>query len=338
MKQMQTDYSTWIPKIIDIAERASAAIAQIFERNTYQIKTKLDKSPVTEADLLSQEIIQEGLFSLDPNIPMISEEIAEVPFETRKQWPRFWLVDPLDGTREFIRGSKEFTINIALIEANEPVLGVVAVPMFRHVYWSVKKKHNNYHHNHDDNYERAAYFRDENGVLGQIHSRAKIEFPIRIALSQTTLERFEQAVAQGIAKEVAQDVVQEFAKKVAQEVAQGDSKDINIDSVDNANSAKLKHFYELNDLLKRIQSYELKFIGSALKICLVARGDIDLYPRFGKTGEWDTAAGQCILEAAGGRLVDTSGRALKYNERPTLINPPFYAVNCVDLLSYIVDK
>src|SRR5579864_6706927 len=106
-------YQDWIPKILSVAFNAAEAIIDIYNRNAYQIKKKLDTSPVTEADLCAHQIIQKGLFSIDPTIPLLSEEGDTTPYEIRSRWSRYWLVDPLDGTREFIRGSGEFTVNIA---------------------------------------------------------------------------------------------------------------------------------------------------------------------------------------------------------------------------------
>lgn len=266
--------STLLKDILTLSQHASEAILDISERKAYQIQSKNDQSPVTEADVRSHQIIKEGLAAIDPDTPMISEEGEDIPFLERKHWSRFWLVDPLDGTKEFIRNSNEFSVNIALIEDNEPILGVVAVPKLGHYYWSVKGS--------------KAFFQDEKGIH-PLHSRDSLQFPVRIAMSRDS-------------------------------------------------SHGRSHELEWAKLLGKINKYEITYYGSALKICLIAADHIDLYPRFGSTGEWDTAAGQCILESAGGKIVNLKGERLKYNAGPTLLNPPFLAVGCVELLSYIVDK
>lgn len=263
------NYQSWIPYIIEIAKEASHAIKKIYHQKSYSIQSKLDKSPVTEADLLSNSIIQHGLQQLEPSFPIISEEGDEVPFSERSKWTRYFLVDPLDGTQEFINGNNEFSVNIALVENNKPILGVVAVPFFERVYWG-------YHE------EDAAYLQEGESPPTPIHSRSTMQYPIKVVMSRRHKEE--------------------------------------------------EHWKEF---LKRLPEYEVSYFGSALKICLVAEGKADLYPRFGKTGEWDTAAGQCILEAAGGKVIDLQGNPLKYNMRPSLINPSFYAVGSPDLFSYI---
>jgi 3'(2'), 5'-bisphosphate nucleotidase len=260
--------------VIAVARKASDAIMDIYERRAYQVKSKADHSPVTEADLLAHDIILAGLAIIDPTIPVLSEEASDINYDVRSGWDRYWLVDPLDGTREFIKETGEFTVNIALIENHIPVLGVVMVPVFKHCYWAVVGG--------------PAYFQGDNSQQRPevIQTNSRMSSPTRIAISR-----------------------------------------------DHPNNST-----KWNSLLDRLQPIEWVHCGSALKICLVAKGQVDLYPRFGPTGEWDTAAGHCILEAAGGRVVDTRGQTLKYNLRPSLINPAFMAVSCVELLSYIVDN
>lgn len=255
-------YGDWIPKILSVAFEAAEAIVDIYNRNAYQIKEKLDTSPVTEADLCAHRIIQEGLASLNPALPLLSEEGEPLPYEIRAAWPCYWLVDPLDGTREFIKGSGEFTINIALIEHHKPVLGVVVVPVHRQAYWAIRGE--------------AAY------------ARLADADPIRIRTNHLSREPLKVAVS----RRLNQNTKPEWAA-----------------------------------LMNKLRQPELLYCGSAWKICLVATGEVDLYPQLGATSEWDTAAGQCILEAAGGQLVDFSGQPLQYNTKASLKNPGFYAVS-----------
>lgn len=267
---MAHHYSDWLDSIIKIAEAASSTILEILHEKQFNTRLKSDFSPVTEADLNAHEIIKAGLFKIDDTIPFLSEEGKDVPYSERAKWPRHWLVDPLDGTKEFINGSNDFTVNIALIENHEPVLGVVVAPMLQHYYWGFK----------GDN----AYFLDKSKGSG------KSTDPVIIKCQDSIRDTVKIAVS--------------------------------------------RHHHNTNspswdELLKKIGTvgkYELIQCGSALKICLVARGEADLYPRFGPTGEWDTAAGQCILEAASGKLVELSGNSLKYNQHQNLINPGFLAV------------
>lgn len=255
-------YQDWIPKILSVALEAAEAIIDIYDRNAYQVKKKLDTSPVTEADLCAHQIIQKGLFSIDPTIPLLSEEGDTTSYEIRSLWSRYWLVDPLDGTREFIKGSGEFTVNIALIENHSPVLGVVVVPAHRHAYWAIQGE--------------GAY------------AKLAAADPVRIHTNHFPQRPWKVAASRRLNQNTKPDWVA---------------------------------------LMNRLSQPELVYCGSAWKICLVATGEVDLYPQFGTTSEWDTAAGQCILEAAGGQLVDFSGRPLQYNVKSSLENPAFCAIS-----------
>ncbi len=253
---MNVFYQDWIPHLLSITEEAALAINDIYSRKTYKIESKLDNSPVTEADLHAHQIIKEGLFALDPTLPLLSEEGEAVPLEVRSCWDKFWLVDPLDGTKGFIQKTGEFTINIALIENHIPIIGVIGVPQLGHYYWAIRGE--------------GAYVRHGNNKK-KLHTR--LSSPLRVVVSRRSYERPD---------------VQIWAT--------------------------------------RLSSYELVYCGSSLKICWVANGDVDLYPQMGRTYEWDTAAGQCILEAAGGQLINLKGEPLQYNTRFSLENPPFYAL------------
>lgn len=257
-------YQDWIPTVLSIAGDASKAIMDIYDRKIYQVKEKSDTSPVTEADVCAHHIIQNGLLSIDPTIPLVSEEGEIALYEMRSRWSRYWLVDPLDGTREFIKGSGEFTVNIALIENHVPVVGVVAVPARAHFYWAIRGQ--------------GAYFKTGSDDPMTIHTN-DVPFPgtpLRVAASRRLHQNTQ---ADWIA------------------------------------------------LMQRLGDPQLIYCGSAWKLCLVAKGDADLYPQLGPTSEWDTAAGQCILEAAGGQLIDFKGEPLRYNLKSTFENPGFYAIS-----------
>jgi len=222
--------------------------------------------------MASHEIILTGLAELTPDIPVLSEESASIPYETRQSWDRYWLVDPLDGTREFVKRNGEFTVNIALIENHQPVLGVVHVPVSRLCYFCGQGK--------------GAY-KQETGKTAN-----------RIKTKTTSADNF-----------------------------------IVAGSRSHGNERQHKFFAGLGE------DVEVIAIGSSLKLCLVAEGKVDIYPRFGPTSEWDTAAAQAIVTAAGGIVTDTELKSLEYNSKESILNPHFLAVAdpSFDWLPYLQD-
>ncbi len=240
-----------------LAADAAAAILTVY-RTEFAVTEKPDHTPVTAADLAAHAILVEGLARLTPGTPILSEEAAiAVPFEQRRGWQRLWLVDPLDGTREFIRRSDEFSINLALIEDHAPVLGLIALPVSGTVYFAWRGG--------------GAWKCAPGGGPLPIRARALGPGPVRVAGSRHWIG------------------------------------------------------HPLATYLERLGRHEYRGVGSALKACLIAEGRADLYPRFGPTCEWDTAASQILLEEAGGALTDLFLRPLRYNARPTLLNPDFLA-------------
>ena len=242
-----------VRQVLRIARQAGDAILQVYAQQ-FEVTTKDDRSPLTLADLRSHEIIAQGLRSLTPDVPVLSEEASDIAYEERSRWPRFWLVDPLDGTREFVSRNGEFTVNIALIEAHAPVLGVVHLPVKSVEYSGVRN---------------GGAFRYEGGASERIQVRTPAASPLRIVGSRSH---------------------------------RGDS---------------------LDAVLPRLEPYELVGVGSSLKFCLVAEGSADFYPRLGPTSEWDTAAAQAVVEAAGGAVVQLDGAPLSYNSKAELLNPHF---------------
>jgi 3'(2'), 5'-bisphosphate nucleotidase len=242
-----------LPDILTLARRAGDAILAVYAQH-FEVTTKDDRSPLTLADLRSHEIIVAGLRTLTPDIPVLSEESSAIPYDERSRWRRFWLVDPLDGTKEFILRNGEFTVNIALIEGRAPVLGVVHVPVQGVSYTGVRG-------------EGAHRWRERDKQ--PIHVRAPAATPLRIVGSRSH---------------------------------RGDS---------------------LDRVLPKLEPYELVAVGSSLKFCMVAEGAADFYPRFGPTSEWDTAAAQAVVEAAGGAVVKLDGEPLDYNTKAELLNPHF---------------
>lgn len=249
----------WLGETIKLAKHAGEAIMAIYQQVTPTAHTqKLDASPVTQADLLAHKIIVEGLQQLTPALPILSEEEAGIAYSERKQWQRYWLLDPLDGTKEFIERHGEFTINIALIEDHKPILGVVYAPVLESCYYASHK--------------HGAFKQVQANPPEKIHSQALKNEKIRVVAS-----RFH-----GVA--------------------------------------------ELQQFLPRLGEHTILHKGSALKCCLVAEGAADFYPRLTPTSEWDTAAAQCVVEEAGGAMLDAFGKPLRYNTKDSFENPPFFVV------------
>ncbi|HET7562763.1 MAG TPA: 3'(2'),5'-bisphosphate nucleotidase CysQ [Rhodanobacteraceae bacterium] len=240
-----------------LARRAGAAILEVYA-GSFAIERKADDSPLTAADMAAHHVIVDGLRTLTPDIPVLSEESKSVGWDTRRAWDRYWLVDPLDGTREFVKRNGEFTVNIALIEDHAPVLGVVLVPVSGELYCGIAQE--------------GAFLEAAPGALPQpITTRAAASVPV-----------------------------------VAGSRSHGGDRQ--------------------SEVLAGLGEYRLQPVGSSIKFCLVARGDADLYLRLGPTSEWDTAAAQCVLEQAGGAVVDLAGAPLRYNTKDSLLNPEFLAL------------
>ncbi len=240
-----------------IVARAGAAIMRVYDGG-FTVQHKEDNSPLTLADLESQRVIIDGLTRLTPHIPILSEESAQAPWSERQSWRELWVVDPLDGTREFVKRNGEFTVNIALVREHEPVLGVVAAPARGLLYWGAA------------------------GVGAFSHHGGAAQTPIQVSAPHIPLR------------------VVGSRSHVSAHTA---------------------------GYLARLGPHAMTGIGSSLKFCLVASGEADLYPRFGPTSEWDTAAGQALLEAAGGHVTRLDGHRLRYNCRDSLINSDFLAFN-----------
>ena len=251
----------WLAPCIDIAQRAGVAIMAVYARD-FDVSAKDDASPLTEADMAAHRLIVAGLQQLTPDIPVLSEESAEIHWAVRRQWPRYWLVDPLDGTREFIKRNGEFTVNIALIDGDAPVLGVVHAPALDELAFALRG--------------RGAFVRmGEDDVA--LTTRRPALAPLRVAASRSHRDARTQAA------------------------------------------------------LERMGEIECLGLGSSLKFLRIAEGRADVYPRFGLTSEWDTAAAQCVLEAAGGAVLGMDGAPLRYNRKDSLLNPDFIALGDADL-------
>jgi len=258
-----------ITELNQIARRAGDAILEVYGREDFGVTEKSDESPLTQADMASHHLICSALEALTPQIPILSEESAKIPFEERRQWRRYWLIDPLDGTKEFIKRNGEFTVNIALIEGHRPVMGVVYAPVLQVAWYGDQE---------------AGAFRQEGDAPPQpIQVAPKVRRPVKVAGSRSHA---------------------------------GDS---------------LKAF------LEKLGEHEIVSMGSSMKLCLVAEGAADLYPRLGPTSEWDTAAAQAVVEAAGGKVTDLDLEPLAYNRKDSLLNPHFlvFGDTSVDWTRYL---
>ncbi len=253
---MSTDYANYLEAVIGLAGRAASAILEIYQGEDFAVEHKADDSPLTAADRAAHQVIVAGLRELTPQWPVLSEESAQISYAERRTWERYWLVDPLDGTREFVKRNGEFTVNIALIENRRPVLGVVQVPVGGTVYYAVRGN--------------GAFKREPDMSVSRLQARPCPERGLKIAGSRSH----------------AGESLQAFLACLGDET-------------------------------------EVLSIGSALKICLVAEGLADIYPRLGPTSEWDTAAAQCVAEEAGARLTDLNLNPLEYNTKESLLNPHF---------------
>lgn len=242
---------------------AGDAILDVYHSDSpIEVENKSDDSPVTKADHAAHIIIEKGLKTLDTIYPILSEEGGMATFEERGAWQRYWLVDPLDGTKEFINKNDEFTVNIALIDGAEAILGLVYVPVTSTLYYGAKG---------------LGAWKEMNGELKKIHAT-----PMALGQDLTVV-------------------------------------------------GSRRHGAEaLDAMLKTIESefksINLVSMGSSLKICALAEGTADWYPRLALTSEWDTAAAHAVLSAAGGKIMDADLAPLEYNQKESILNPFFHAV------------
>lgn len=251
------DPGIWLEEAAAIAIEAGRRILDVYER-PFEISRKDDGSPLTDADRAAHALIATRLAQLTPAVPVLSEESAQIEYRERIDWTRFWLVDPLDGTKEFVNRNGEFTVNIALIDNGAPVLGVVAVPVTGVVYLALRGQ---------------GAWKEQGG--GQ-------RTPIRVRI---------------------------YRGGRATVVASRSHRGVALDRF-----LALLHAHE--------GEFDTTSMGSSLKLCRVAEGAADVYPRLGLTSEWDTAAAQCVVEAAGGQVTDLNGQPLRYN-KPDILNPWF---------------
>ena len=248
-------------ELIALTRQAGEAILDVYQTD-FEVETKSDESPLTQADLAAHRVIAERLAQLTPEIPLLSEESTPPNFAERQTWKRYWLVDPLDGTREFVNRNGEFTVNIALIENHRAVFGVVGVPVQGLVYTGDLESASAYLHQSTGSTRLDGRTRDEGTPLVVVASRSHGG------------QRLEDYLAQ------------------------------------------------LEQSFGEVQRTP---VGSSLKLCILAEGRADLYPRLGPTSEWDIAAAHAVLEAAGGALWAAGGAPMAYNMKESFLNPEFFA-------------
>ena len=254
-------YNNLIESLISISKEAGEAILKIYDLDDLGISHKEDNSPLTLADKASNEVICSQLKELTPDIPILSEEGKDISFDKRKDWDTFWLIDPLDGTKEFIKKNGEFSVNIALINHFKPILGIVYAPVLDTTWY-------------------------------------------------------------GSASEGSFKIIKNGKPEKINVLKYDDNETVKVvSSRSHSNNTKLDEF--LTDYPK----HELVFMGSSIKICLVADGSAHIYPRLGPTMEWDTAAAHAVVKFAGGNILDMTDRnELAYNKE-NLLNPTFLVNN-----------
>ncbi len=252
-----------LPETIELSRQAGEIIMEIYQTD-FHIQNKKDNTPVTNADMAANDLIVKTLSELTPEIPVLSEESDEIPYEIRRDWEIYWLIDPLDGTRAFIQKTGEFSVNIALIYRHRPVIGVIYSPVKKQGYYACKGS-------------GAFFLNDVNEARPiQVCARCPGDANRKIVVAGTHSSRCE--------------ALQVF----------------------------------LDNLSVEFSGYEMKYMGSSLKSCMIADGEADIYARLGPTSEWDTAAAQCIVEEAGGMLTNTEMQPMMYNTKESLLNPDFF--------------
>ena len=264
-----------ILQLVPIMTQACEILNQEFQQycsgEHFNIEHKHDASPVTQADFRANQFITQALADYSPDIPLLSEEGE---YSLRQQWQRFWLLDPLDGTKEFLHQRPEFTINLSLVDGAQTIFAILAIPG-----------------------EQSMYICPVQGM------------PLKLDINTQ----------------------QWFIYSPEQQ--QADTVKIGLSQ----SSQQKSHYHEYLHVLESITEYSVFKAGSAYKFCMMLEHKIDIYPRFHPTSEWDTSAGQCLLERIGGGLVDFKGRPFLYNQRDSLLNKGFIAYRTAEMQVLALD-
>lgn len=268
-----------------VADACSAILAHYHPNVTYSdVAYKGDNTPLTQADLAAHRILSDSLSAI-AGLPVISEEGAITDYAERAQWPAYWLIDPLDGTKEFIAGSGEFSVNVALVVGGRAVLGVIAGP-----------------------------------VSGNLYAGLSVASP----LEQAQISRLLPGISSN-AEAFSAKIDSWAGFNPQQELSWSRIFTVQPRQRIKVLTSRSHHGLEANHYLAGLKEVEAMPMGSSLKMCFIAEGLADLYVRLGPTSEWDTAAAQAILEGAGGQLLDLKGNPLRYNQKASLLNPAFWA-------------
>ena len=272
---MDIQYENLILATLRAAKRAGEAILEVYDSD-FAVEQKDDKSPLTLADKKSHEtiagVLEQTITVNNSTVPILSEEGRDIPYDERKKWEYFWLIDPLDGTKEFVKTNGEFTVNIALIHKHKPVLGIIYIPV-KDVFYFAAINFGTY------KLENSKTITDDLSIEALISKSQRLPLNNNNKTSLTVI------------------------------------------------GSRSHTSEEFSEFVKRLEAKygNVEFIssGSSLKLCIVAEGKADVYPRFGPTMEWDTAAGQAIVEQADGSVMDIQTREpLRYN-KDNLLNPFF---------------
>ena len=259
MSQFKYSFQSILDQLILTAKDAGDAIMEVYNSDDFDVQIKGDDSPLTRADLAAHKVITAQLQSHFPDIPCLSEESEGITFEERKHWPYCFIIDPLDGTKEFIARNDEFTVNIALILGGKSKVGVIYAPVLKTIYSAAEGI----------------------GAFKQIEGESNQSIQVRELPKKDGHNHF------------------------------------------NVVASRRHGLDKVETLCQNFNSFELVSRGSSLKMCLVAEGSADLYPRLALTSEWDTAAAQAIVEQAGGRLVQLDFSEMTYNQKENILNPFF---------------
>tara|TARA_Y100000588_G_C14279772_1_gene936347 strand:- start:10270 stop:11094 length:825 start_codon:yes stop_codon:yes gene_type:complete len=252
-----TEKLNLIEEVVKLSRDAGESILAIYNDSNLDFNFKEDNTPLTSADIASNNVIVKGLKKITPELPILSEEGSDIPYSIRSKWDQYWLIDPLDGTKEFLKRNGEFTVNIALIKNGRPILGVIYVPVNNEIFYGYK--------------DGGSFYEKGKNSAKKIEVANDYQGPIRIVSSRSHTNK------------------------------------------------------QLISFIKNIKNKKVLSIGSSLKFCLIASGKADIYPRFGPTSEWDTAAGDAIVKFAGGSIMTEKKEELIYNQKESLLNPNFIA-------------
>jgi len=245
-----------VPDLISLTNKVGENIMSHY-KGQVDFDIKDDKTPITIVDKKAHDLITVGLNKITPNVNILSEESENITFNERSTWNEYWLVDPLDGTRDFLEETGEFCVCLAYIKNNKPIFGMIYAPVAKTHYYTT---------------DSGETIKQDPNKKQKLTTKKPYK-PVRVVVGQ--------------------------------------------------HSGKNKYLLEH---LKKKNISQINKLGSALKFCAIAEGLYDYYPRFGPCSEWDTAAGVCILEGAGGQVIDKENNPIRYNTKEDLTSPIFFAL------------